>query len=86
MAYLAYNVRSTARHALAGSQDVADMFLKSLEEAASMLTMSVSVQNSALSSYEVGLTPPHALGTRVPCRGGESIGQNPTLIPERVDP
>ncbi|NMB20157.1 MAG: methyl-accepting chemotaxis protein [Firmicutes bacterium] len=56
VAHLADNVRSTARHALAGSQDVADMFLKSLEEAASMLAMSVSVQNSALSSYEVDLT------------------------------
>ena len=56
VAHLADNVRSTARHSLEGAQDVADVFLKSVEEAALMLTKNGSVQKSALSSQQVEVT------------------------------
>lgn len=43
---LADNVREAARSTLAGTEDVTDLFLKSIEEAVTMVSKNVSVQNS----------------------------------------
>lgn len=42
---VADNVRCTARNSLQGSEDTADLFLKSIEEAVTMLSFNSSVQN-----------------------------------------